>query len=231
MQSLKQTLLTAGLILLVGILATEWWAVRLERDALLAVEQYDRSLQQIAEGRWRILAQRVRSERAIRAEISAENSELAQDLRRARARIASLTQATITAPPETLVVSPAPPERSPNTPERSPNTPECSPEGGNRLGIREYRFDFAGAAVRVQVDSLDTAEASIDYRPVDLTTVIYRRPDRSWWADVQLSPPWRVGELQVTVHDPGPSWWERNKFWVGTSVGAGLILLLLSVIQ
>lgn len=214
---MKQTLLTAGLILLVGILATEWWAVRLERNALLAVEQYDRSLQQLAEGRWRILAQRVRSERAIRAEISAENSDMARDLRRARARIASLTQATITAPPETLVVSSSPPERS--------------TEGGNRPGIREYRFDFAGAGVHVRVDSLDTAQASIDYRPVDLTTVIYRRPDRSWWADVELSPPWEVGQLQVMVHDPGPNWWERNDLWIGAAAGGTLIYLLVRAVR
>ena len=209
---MKHTLLTAVLILLVGILATEWWAVRLERNALLAVEQYDRSLLQLADGRWRILAQRVRSERAIRAEISAENSDLAQDLRRARARITSLTQTTITAPPETLVVA------------RSDTV-------WAQLGIREYRFDFAGAAVRVRVDSLDTAEASINYRPVDLVTVIYRRPDRSWWADVQLSPPWQVGQLRVIVHDPGPSWWERNKFWGGAGLGVATTAILVYLLK
>jgi len=208
----KQTLLTAGLILLVGILATEWWAVRLERNALLAVEQYDRSLQQLAEGRWRILAQRVRSERAIRAVLEAEHADMARDLRRARARIASLTSTTITAPPETLLVA-------------------TSDTFWAQLGIREYRFEFAGAGVHVRVDSVDTALASILYKPVDLVTVVYRRPDRSWWADVELSQPWEVGDLQVKVHDPGPSWWERNDLWIGAGLGAATTAILVYLLK
>jgi len=209
---MKHILLTAGLILLVGILATEWWAVRLERNALLAIEQYDRDLQLVGEGHYRRLASVARSERAIRAALQKESTALAADLRRARARIASLTSTTITAPPETLLVA-------------------TSDTVWAQLGIREYRFDFAGAGVRVRVDSLDTAAASIDYRPVDLVTVVYRRPDRSWWADVEISPPWEVGQLQVTVHDPGPGWWERNDQWIGVVAGATIVYLIVRAIR
>ena len=69
--------------------------------------------------------------------------------------------------------------------------------------------------------------ASIDYRPVDLTTVIYRRPDRSWWADVQLSLPWQVGDLRGMENDPGPGRWERNDQYVWA---AGTLAVVATVV-
>jgi len=208
--SVKRDLVLAAVVLLLGLVLTDWWAKSAELRIRDAQEAYDPELQDLGEGRFQILARRLRSERAIRDSLAEQNAGMAQDLH--RARIQSVTTITVQAPPETL------------------QTVRVDTVRG-RPGIRRHELDFpSGLRVWVLSDATVIEDAGAQLPDVDVLNVISRRRDGTWWADVQVNPPHEVGEVRVQVLDPGPTWWERHDLAIGVGLGvaitAGLVYLL-----
>lgn len=195
---MRRNLLIMGLILSIGLSVSECVATRADLAAARATEQYDDDLIEVATGHYRRLADVARSERAARAALEVESAGLARAIRRLRARPASVTTVTITAPAETLAVVQV-------------DTVYAE------TGIRTYRLDWMSGTTWVEADTVYSARH--EPAPQNLVLAIYRRPDRTWWADATLEPYGEVSDLRITVSGPGPSWWERNDLWIGYGLG------------
>jgi len=196
----KRDLVLAILVLLLGLVTTEWWAQRAKTQTLLAVQQYDDALQQVASRQWRRLAERARDERALRLRLEEEAAEMAETIEELNGQLASVTTVTITAPAETLTVA-------------VPETVYAE------TGIREYRLDWTSGTTWVQADTVYSARH--EPAPQDLVLAIYQRPDRSWWVDAELEPYGKISDMQLIVYDPEPTWWVRNRRWGYAAAGAG----------
>jgi len=175
-----------------------WRAVAAARDTLV----------QDAQGRAHRAAVDLASVREMYGVLEQANREQAETIRRLRARPATVTTVTVQAPAETLVVA-------------TSDTVWAS------LGIREYRFDFAGAGVQVRVDSVGTASASILYKPVRLTVTTSLLRDKSWRTDVAVDPQvWEIADIQSYVHQERPGAIARFiRRWHGPFLLAGAFCL------
>ena len=179
------------LTLVCGLLFWRLDALTADRDSWRATAAARDTLVVDAQGRAHRAAAEVAKVREVLGIIERVNAEQAETIRRLKAKPATVTTVTVQAPAETLVVA-------------TSDTVWASP------GIREYRFDFAGASVGVTVDTA-SASASIRYKPVRLTVTTSMLRDKSWRTDVAIDPPvWEIAGLESYVLQEKPGWLERT---------------------